>query len=97
MTDRLLFIVALALAIMMEPGSAMAADPTFCRQYARATLVQVHGALHDPRCGAALHGPRWSVEFSGHYEWCLGASPDEIHAERDARTDYLKSCRHNRF
>jgi hypothetical protein len=93
MTGRLLFIVAILLAVMTGPEAASAADPAFCRQYARATLAQVHVALQDPHCGAALRGARWSAEFAVHYEWCLGASPDEIHGEREARTDYLKSCR----
>src|ERR1700722_11905525 len=30
---------------------ARAADPAFCRQYARAALVQVRGALASPHCG----------------------------------------------
>jgi hypothetical protein len=93
MTGRLLFIIAFSLDVIMGPGRAMAADPAVCRQYARAALVQVHGALQDSRCGAALRGQRWSAEFSVHYEWCLGASPDDIDGERDARTHDLKGCR----
>jgi hypothetical protein len=71
---------------------ARAADPAFCRQYARAALVQARGALAGAHCGAGLQGVRWSAEFSAQYEWCLGASPGAAAAERDARMRYLKGC-----
>jgi hypothetical protein len=71
---------------------ARAADPAYCRQYARAALVQVRGALASPHCGAGLQGARWSAEFSVQYEWCLGTSPDALAAERDVRTRYLRGC-----
>jgi hypothetical protein len=74
------------------PFPTRAADPAFCRQYARAALVQARGALASPHCGAGLQGTRWSAEFSVQYEWCLGASPDALAAERDARTRVLRGC-----
>jgi hypothetical protein len=80
--------VALGLAT-----SARAADPGFCRNYAKAALVQVRGALANPRCAAAIQGARWATDFSVHYEWCLGASFAGADAERDARMRYLRSCR----
>ena len=82
----------LLLPVAVAPLPARAADPAFCRQYARAALVQARGALASPHCGAGLQGARWSSEFSAQYEWCLGASPDAAAAERDARTRYLKGC-----
>ena len=88
---RLAFAATL-LSLVIAPPSVHAADPAFCRQYARAALVQARGALASPRCGAGLQGVRWSAEFSAQYEWCLGASPDAAAAERDARTRYLKGC-----
>jgi hypothetical protein len=91
MTGRLLF-VALSLPVISALSSAHAADPAFCKQYARAALVQVRGALRNPHCGAGVQGMRWSGEFPVQYEWCLGASLDDAGAERDARTDYLKVC-----
>jgi len=80
------------LSLGMQINSARAADPAFCRPYARAALVQVRGALASPHCGSGLQGARWSAEFSVHYEWCLGASPETAGAERDARTKYLRGC-----
>jgi hypothetical protein len=71
---------------------ARAADPGFCRPYARAALTQVRGGWADPGCAGHLRGARWSTEFSVHYEWCLGASPEAAGAERDARTRHLKAC-----
>jgi hypothetical protein len=91
MTGRLLF-VALSLPALSGLSMAHAADPAFCKQYARAALVQVRGALGNPHCGAGLQGTRWAAEFPVHYEWCLGASLDAAGAEKDARTIYLKAC-----
>jgi hypothetical protein len=71
---------------------ARAADPAFCRPYARAALVQVREALASPRCGAGLQGARWSTGFSVHYEWCLGASRDAAAVERNARLRLLRKC-----
>ena len=74
------------------PAPVRAADPAFCKPYARAALIQVREGLASPRCGAGLQGTRWSTEFSVHYEWCLEASGDAIAAERDARAKVLKGC-----
>jgi hypothetical protein len=71
---------------------ARAADPAFCRQFAKAAITQVRGALADPRCGAGVQGARWSTDFAAHYEWCLGASPDAAGAEIEARTRLLRTC-----
>jgi len=71
---------------------AGAADPGFCRQYAKAALNQVRGGLANPGCAGALQGARWSPDFSVHYEWCLGASFAATGVERDARTQYLRRC-----
>jgi hypothetical protein len=73
--------------------SANAADPGFCRDYARAAVNQVRGALANPRCAAGMQGDRWSTAFPVHYEWCLGVSFEAAGAERDARTSYLRGCR----
>ena len=99
MTHRLSVVAARAVAwpgvaVVLALGitEAGAADPAFCRQYARTALIQVREALASPRCGASLQGTRWSVEFSVQYEWCLEASAAGAGAERDARTRYLKHC-----
>jgi hypothetical protein len=72
--------------------AARAADPAFCKQYAQAALNQVRGGLANLRCAGGLQGARWSTEFAVHYEWCLGASFGAAGAERDERTQFLRSC-----
>ena len=72
--------------------AAHAADPGFCRQYAKASLNQVRGGLANPACAGGLQGARWSSDFAVHYEWCLGASYGAAGAERDARTRFLRGC-----
>jgi hypothetical protein len=94
MAGRLPFTAAgmLSLALAAAPIPVRAADPAFCKQYARGALVQVRGALASPHCGAGLQGLRWSAEFPAHYEWCLAASLQATAAERDARAHYLRGC-----
>jgi hypothetical protein len=82
----------LSSVLVAAPAPVRAADPAFCKPYARAALVQVREGLASPRCGAGLQGTRWSTEFSVHYERCLEASGDAIAAERDARAKVLKGC-----
>ena len=92
---RLPSVVAFGLSVFLICGltGARAADPGFCKQYARAALNQVRGGLANPRCAAGLQGARWSSDFAVHYQWCLGASFGAAGAERDARTEYLRGCR----
>lgn len=93
MTNRLPVKIFLsALLTMTLPTGANAADPGFCRQYARAALNQVRGGLSNPACAGGLQGARWSSEFAVHYEWCLGASFGAAGGEGDARTRYLRRC-----
>jgi hypothetical protein len=94
MANRLLFISAFILSMFPVSGltAAHAADPAFCKQYARAALNQVRGGLANPACAGGLQGARWSSDFAVHYEWCLGASFGAAGGERDARTHYLRGC-----
>ena len=94
MTSKLRSVLALVLSMVSVSGltAAHAADPAFCKQYARAALNQVRGGLVNPACAARLQGVRWSTDFAVHYEWCLGASFDAAGAERDARTRQLRVC-----
>jgi hypothetical protein len=94
MAKKLPDIAGLLLAVLLvaAPTIVRAADPAFCKQYARSALVQAREGLASPRCGAGLQGARWSSEFSAQYEWCLEASREAIAVERDARTKALKGC-----
>jgi hypothetical protein len=84
--------VALFAVLATAPAGVRAADPAFCKQYAKAALVQAREGLASPRCGAGLQGTRWSSEFPVQYEWCLEASREAVAAERDARAKVLKGC-----
>jgi hypothetical protein len=93
MTNRtplaIFFLASLAIVL---PTATRAADPGFCRQYARAALSQVRDGLSNPACGRALQGTRWSSDFAVHYEWCLGVSTGAASDERNARAHHLKRC-----
>ena len=92
MASRLASGVIASMFVVSGVTAAHAADPGFCRQYARASLNQVRGGLANPACAGGLQGARWSSDFAVHYEWCLAASYGAAGAERDARTRFLKGC-----
>jgi hypothetical protein len=94
MANRLRLTVAFVVSAFLISGltAAHAADPGFCKQYAKAALNQVRGGLVNARCAGGLQGARWSTDFAVHYEWCLGASFGAAGTERDARTQYLRGC-----
>ena len=64
MADRLRLTVAFVVSAFLISGltAAHAADPGFCKQYARAALNQVRGGLANPRCAGGLQGARWSTD-----------------------------------
>lgn len=92
MAKRLASVVISSTLLFADLTAARAADPGFCRRYARASLNQVRGGLANPACAGGLQGTRWSSDFAVHYEWCLGASYGAAGAERDARTRFLRGC-----
>ena len=83
---------ATAALLMAGVTSAQAANERECEEYAHAAIVQVRIAMEHPRCERAS-GTRWSPEWRVHYDWCRGASYQQIGAERDARTNWLRTCR----
>ena len=80
-----------ALASLLSP-QARAAEPGFCREYATAAVRQVELARSVPACNRGT-GPRWTIDYKVHYDWCLGAAPGAVEAERNARTNWIRSCR----
>jgi hypothetical protein len=84
-----LAVAALATAV---PICAQAAGPEFCREYATAAVRQVELVRSVPACNRGT-GPRWTIDYKVHFDWCLGAAPPAVEAERQARTNWIRSCR----
>jgi hypothetical protein len=84
-------VAAAALAAVAAPG-ARAADPDFCRDYARSAIEQVHRAEHIRSCGYLLGSGRFSPDWQAHYNWCLGAHHHEADEERGRRHEELERC-----
>ena len=87
-----LAIVTAASSFALFPTGAYAVGDHECRDYAVAAIRQVH-EMHEFRGCDRGQGPRWSDDWNVHYQWCRGASFEAIGAERDARTNWLRSCR----
>lgn len=75
----------------LAPLAAQAANPGFCRDYATAAVRQVQLARSIPACDRGT-GPRWTTDYRVHFDWCVGAAPAAVEAERNARTNWIRSC-----
>jgi len=88
---------AVALAAVFAVSSAAfpvrAADPDFCRDYARAAVNQYRQAEDSHRCMDRIRDfSRWSDDWRRHYDWCIGVSRDWASSERRARQEVLLDC-----
>ena len=77
---------------VLLPLSAQAAPAGFCRDYATAAVRQVELSRSIPACNRGV-GPRWTTDYKVHFDWCLGAAPEAVEAERNARTNWIRTCR----
>ena len=89
---KVVLALGVTVAVAMPLSAARAADPGFCRDYAAAAVRQVQLERSVPACDRGT-GPRWTSDYRVHFDWCLGASPDAVEAERAARTNWIRSCR----
>ena len=97
MTRQLALALAGSAALILAGSAtaASAADPGFCRDYARAAVRQTRAAQSHDRCTRHTEdGSRWSSDFGAHYNWCLSVHREDADAERDARTRTLERCAH---
>jgi len=62
-----------------------------CNEYARIAVRQNDQNIRR-RCRFA--GPRWSSDYNGHYQWCLGVPLEYADSENRAREEELRNqCR----
>jgi hypothetical protein len=87
-----LAVTAAVLLVGLSMVSAHAVDDRDCREYAVAAVRQVHEMREIRSCDRG-QGPRWADDWNMHYQWCRGVSFEAIGAERDARTNWLRTCR----
>lgn len=65
-----------------------------CDQYARTAVGAVKLARLTYRCSPSIiSGPRWTSNFSEHFNWCVTATPAARASETKARTDIMHQCR----
>ncbi len=73
-------------------SAAQAAPEGFCRDYATAAVRQVELSREIPACNRGV-GPRWTMDYRVHFDWCMGADMQTVVAERQARTNWIRTCR----
>lgn len=84
--------IVIVAAFCSAAPAAFAADPEFCEDYARSAVHQARTAREICRHG--IHGPAWSAEYRGHFDWCLRVHRSEARAQQEMRHDRLEECRH---
>lgn len=94
MTPLRMTLLSAALAVAAGAAlPALAADPDFCRDYARNAIQQYRIAMDHRRCAERVHDfAVWSPDFQHHYGWCLGVSRDQAWAGRNQRQELLSQC-----
>src|ERR1035438_7184879 len=97
MSRKLLCTIAVG-SVLLVAGPmvpARAANPEFCRDYARAGVSQAREALSYRRCAFRIENEsRWSTDYRVHYDWCRGVSREQADRERGARSHMLERCVH---
>lgn len=89
-------VLVLTIALLGAPAG-WTAEVLECQEYARITLNQVAIAIgkkdggYGDGCPGA-EGPRWINDKAAHASWCLGATPEDLAAELEARRDLLLKC-----
>jgi hypothetical protein len=92
--SKSLLTAACGAALLLSASSASAANAEFCRDYARAAVNQVRGAMSHGRCDwrRDRNPTRWSTDWKVHFDWCRGVSRDQADGERFARREALDHC-----
>lgn len=85
---------ATLVASILAVPAAFAADPEFCEDYARTAVHQAEVARSTPYCERGVYGPRWSLDYDDHYQWCRAAPYQAARSERQIRHSHLEACRH---
>jgi hypothetical protein len=75
-------------------GTAHAADPGKCAQYAQSAVAQYQQSIAN---GCNFTGPRWQANYQAHYNWCLGATLAAVESETKARMTGLAVCAQTRM
>lgn len=91
MVRRLAGLALTSVSLFTMTAPALAAEPGFCRDYARSAVHEFEVAAHTPGC---LREPnaRWDADFRHHFEWCLTVARGQAWAERDIRRHRLHEC-----
>lgn len=70
-------------------GGPARGTPGYCRNYANTAVAQNR---QNQQYGCGYGGNRWTANFQGHYQWCIG-NPGSAASEEAARNQQLASCR----
>ncbi len=68
--------------------------PGYCRNYANTAVTQNR---ENRQYGCGYGGNRWTENYQGHYQWCMGTYPGNAASEDAARSRLLASCRSRRY
>ncbi len=87
---KLVFLAGLMAFLALPSSSSLAADSSFCKQYADQAIAQFkegqRAACKD------LDYPVWSTDFDHHFNWCLTAPMADAQKGMEQRVDVLDQC-----
>ena len=84
-------LAALTVALAAGSGTAFAADPAYCAQYARLAIHEVQVNMATPGCFKGFDGV-WHLNYQRRYGWCLTADYASVDAQRDYRRMRVYQC-----
>jgi hypothetical protein len=82
-------LVVSAFVMVSIPALASGETPATCAAYAREAVASQR--LNQAR-RCELTGDPWSLNESGHYQWCLGQSAAALQRENQNRSSHLQTC-----
>jgi hypothetical protein len=84
-----ILIMTISALIIAMPSQVHAASETVCVGYARHAVKE---ATDAQKLGCGFTGPRWSTDYGGHYNWCIGAQGQSVSQEAVSRGGPLMDC-----
>lgn len=81
----------LGLCLLLPAAPSVAASPAQCQAYAKAAQHAFLLMQKYKRCQVPV-SKRWQPVYKIHYNWCLGASQDDVDAEARIRDRHLVKC-----
>ncbi len=76
-------------ALVVFSSASATSNSSFCRSYASTAVSQNNQNVNR---GCGYSGNRWTNNYDGHYNWCMGVNRSTANSETNARRQGLNQC-----